>query len=141
MHITICKDDVIEYDECGTVESILRFVLLLSLLLSLVYGVKQTGVTYHQHTAVVTAAPGPPGHQQSPVYWTPGSHNSGLETKVNNFIAESSVSQWAVTRGPESPVISGSLALRAESVMICYCHDQSVPSRTMTMTAFSPAQH
>ena len=91
----IYKDDFTEYDECGTVESILRFVLLLSLLLSLVYGVKQTGVTYHQHTAVVTAAPGPPGHQQSPVYWTPapGSHNSGLETKVNNFIAESSVSQ------------------------------------------------
>ena len=87
----IYKDDLPEYDECGTVESIIRFVLLLSLLLSLVYGVKQTGVTYHQHTAVVTAAPGPPGHQQSPVYWTPGSHNSGLETKVNNFIAVASV--------------------------------------------------
>ena len=34
LHITICKDDVLEYDECGTVESILRSVLLLSLLLA-----------------------------------------------------------------------------------------------------------
>ena len=59
--------------------------------LSLVYGVKQTGVTY-QHTAVVTAAAPGPWSPVSSVLDTRHQHQpGGLETKVNNLIAVASV--------------------------------------------------